>query len=183
MAFLMSALGSGIAFGQATDPLMFLASPYQFEFLLGCRVALLAAQRWHLATTLRNDRIVVAALLGVGAVLLLLPFPFSLVYRFLLLFVLASLILLSAVRDLEGLPGLSVFAWVGGISYSLYLIHNPLQSLAIRLAVHFALPELAAGVLLVLVPLLAAIVYFQIVETWSLRLMNRGAAYLNPYSV
>jgi peptidoglycan/LPS O-acetylase OafA/YrhL len=182
-ALLMYSVGAGIAFGKATDPLMLLASPYQFEFLLGCGVALLAAQRWHLATTLRSHRFVVSALLGAGALLLLFPFPFSLVYRFLLLLVLAALILLSTVRDFEGLPGLSVFAWVGGISYSLYLIHNPLQSLAIRLAVHFALPELAASVLLVLVPLLAAIVYFQIVETWSLRLMNRGAAYLNPYSV
>jgi hypothetical protein len=177
---LMYAVGAGIAFGQATDPLMLLASPYQFEFLLGCGVALLAAQRWHLATTLRSHRFVVSALLGAGALLLLFPFPFSLVYRFLLLLVLAALILLSTVRDFEGLPGLRAFAWVGGISYSLYLIHNPIQSLAIRLAVRLALPELMAVVLLVLVPLVAATVYFKTVESWSLSLMHRSAEFFKP---
>ena len=37
-----------------------------------------------------------------------------------------------------------------------------------------SLPEAAAALLLVLLPLLAAVLYFRSVEAWSLRLMQRA---------
>jgi peptidoglycan/LPS O-acetylase OafA/YrhL len=66
-------------------------------------------------------------------------------------------------------------ASVGVVSFSLYLLHNPIHSLAIRLAVRIAMPEAAAALLLVLLPLLVAVLYFRSVEAWSLRLMQRAA--------
>ncbi len=88
---------------------------------------------------------------------------------------LSVLILLSGVIDVQ-FPGLRALAWVGGISYSLYLIHNPLQSLVIRLALRLGQTEAIAALLLVLVPLLAAVFYFRTFETWSLQLIQRASA-------
>lgn len=90
--------------------------------------------------------------------------------------VLAALITFSAVRDFQRLPGLLVIAWVGGISYGLHLLHNPIQLLAVRLAVPLTLPESTAALLLVALPILAAVAYFQTIEAWSLRLMQRVMA-------
>jgi peptidoglycan/LPS O-acetylase OafA/YrhL len=84
-----------------------------------------------------------------------------------------SPILLSNVREVQ-FPGLRALAWVGSISYSLYLIHNPLQSLVIRLALHLGQPEVVAALLLLLVPILAAVGYFHTLESWSLELMQRA---------
>ncbi len=67
---------------------------------------------------------------------------------------------------------------MGGISYSLYLIHNPLQSLVIRLSLRLGQTEAVAALLLVLVPLLAAVFYFRTFETWSLQLIQRASARL-----
>ena len=65
---------------------------------------------------------------------------------------LAVLIALSTVRDFH-FPGLHCLAGVGAISYSHYLIHIPLQSLVVLLALGFDQPEAVAGALLVLIPL------------------------------
>ena len=73
----------------------------------------------------------------------------------------ALLILLSSVRDFDRLPDVRTMASVGVISYSLYLLHNPIQSL-------------------VLLPLLLAVLYFRCVEAWSLRLMQRAVHCLAP---
>jgi peptidoglycan/LPS O-acetylase OafA/YrhL len=86
------------------------------------------------------------------------------------------LTLLSSESDFKSVLGVARLAQVGIISYSLYLLHNPIQSLAVRFAVRFNLPEFAAALLLVSVPLLAAIVYCQTVEAWSLRQMKQVSA-------
>lgn len=113
-------------------------------------------------------------LLLIALVLLLLPLQTTLTYRFGLLLVLSALILFSSLRDFDQLPALRTLAGVGAISFSLYLLHSPIQSLAIRLAVFLSLPEATAALLLVLLPLLAAVLYFRSVESWSLRLMQRA---------
>ncbi|QNI95405.1 hypothetical protein SynA15127_02342 [Synechococcus sp. A15-127] len=43
-----------------------------------------------------------------------------------------------------------------------------------------SLPEAAAALLLVLLALLAAVLYFRSVEVWSLRLMQHAAQRLKP---
>jgi hypothetical protein len=48
----------------------------------------------------------------------------------------------------------------------------------VRLALRRNQPEAVAGALLVLNPLLAAVVYFRTVESWSLQVMQRVAARL-----
>ena len=165
------------AFAKATSPLTLLASPYQWEFLLGCGVAVLTGFRLPWLVALRRQRPVIAALVLLAAVLLFWPFPATLLFRLALLLVLAMLILLSSVRDLQ-FPGLRSFAWVGAISYSLYLIHTPLQSLVVRVALRLNQSEAMAAALLVLIPLLAAVVYYRTLESWSLQLMQRAAARL-----
>jgi hypothetical protein len=67
---------------------------------------------------LRRQRPVIASLVLLAAVLLFWPFPATLLFRMVLLLVLAMLIVLSCVRDLL-FPGLSSLAWVGAISCSL----------------------------------------------------------------
>ena len=145
-----------VEFGQATTPLTLLANPYQWEFLLGCGVAVLAGSHLPWPASLRRRGFFLVGLL---------------------LLVLSVLILLSSMIAVQ-FPGLRALAWVGGISYSLYLIHNPLQSLVIRLALRLGQTEAVAALLLVLVPLLAAVFYFRTFETWSLQLIQRTSARL-----
>lgn len=173
-------MGVSPGFAQATSPATLLANPYQLEFLLGCAVALLAAERWPQMAVLRSSVPLQLGLLLIVLVLLLLPLQITLVYRFGLLLVLSALILFSSVRDFDQLPALRTMAGVGVVSFSLYLLHNPIQSLAIRLAVRLSLPEAAAALLLVLLPLLVAVLCFRSVEAWSLRLMQRAAQRLQP---
>jgi exopolysaccharide production protein ExoZ len=175
LAVVLPLSGVSVGFGQATSLATPLASPYQLEFLLGCAVAVLAAQRWPEFAALRNNGPLQWLLLMFALVLLLFPLPATLAYRLGLLLVLSALILLSSVRNFDRLPGVRTMASVGVVSFSLYLLHNPIQSLAIRLAVRLALPEAAAALLLVLLPLLVAVLYFRSVEAWSLRLMQRAA--------
>ena len=66
-------------------------------------------------------------LLMFALVLMLLPLSATLAYCLGLLLVLSALILLSSVRDFDRLPGVRTMAQVGVISYSLYLLHNPIQ--------------------------------------------------------
>ena len=94
-----------------------------------------------------------------------------------LLLVLALLILLSSVRDLQ-FPGLRSIAWVGTISYRFYLIYNPLQSLVVRVALRLNQSEAVAAALLVLIPLLAAVAFYRTIESWSVLLMQRAASRL-----
>lgn len=170
-----------LEFGQATTPLTLLANPYQWEFLLGCAVAVLAGSHLPWLATCRRRGVFLVGLLLLAGLLLLWPFAVTFTYRLALLLVLSVLILLSSVIDIE-FPGLRALAWVGGISYSLYLIHNPLQSLVIRLALRLGQTEAVAALLLVLVPLLAAVFYYRTFETWSLQLIQRASLRLQPTS-
>ena len=174
LAVVLPLSGVSVGFGQATSLATLLASPYQLEFLLGCAVAVLWLC-WPEFAALRNNGPLQWLLLMFALVLLLFPLPATLAYRLGLLLVLSALILLSSVRNFDRLPGVRTMASVGVVSFSLYLLHNPIQSLAIRLAVRLALPEAAAALLLVLLPLLVAVLYFRSVEAWSLRLMQRAA--------
>lgn len=182
LALLRVAATRSVDFGEATSPVTLLASPYQWEFLLGCGVAVLAGRRQPWLLSLRRQGPLLTGLLLIAGVLLFWPFAATPLYRFWLLLVLALLVLLSSVRDLQ-FPGLRVLAWVGGISFSLYLIHNPLQSLTIRLALRLGQPEALAAVLLVLIPLLVAAGYFRTLETWSLQLMQRAATRVQTSSL
>lgn len=175
LALLQSLFTGSVAFTQASSPLSLLASPYQWEFLLGCGVAVLTGYRWPWLVALRRQRPLLAALGLLAGVLLFWPFSDTLLPRLLHLLVLATLILLSSVRDFQ-VPGLRPLAGVGVISYSLYLIHNPLQSLVVRLALRLQQPEAVAAALLALIPLLAAVVYFRTFESWSLHVMQRAAS-------
>jgi peptidoglycan/LPS O-acetylase OafA/YrhL len=76
----------------------------------------------------------------------------------------------SSVRDhfLDALRGIAALLVLAN------LIHNPLQSLVIRLALHLGQPEVVAALLLLLVPILAAVGYFHTLESWSLQLMQRA---------
>lgn len=177
LALLRVAALRSVEFGQATTPLTLLANPYQWEFLLGCAVAVLT--RYHLPwlASFRRRGFFLVSLLLLAGLLLLWPFAVTFTYRLALLLVLSVLILLSSVIDVQ-FPGVRTLAWVGGISYSLYLIHNPLQSLVIRLALRMGQTEAVAALLLVLVPVLAAVFYFRTFETWSLQLIQRASARL-----
>jgi len=125
---------------------------------LGCGVAVLVGLPLPSLIALRGHRLFLACLLLLAGGLLLWPFQAPLVYRLVLLFVLALLILLSNVREVQ-FPGQRAHAWVGSISYSLYLIHNPLQSLVISLALRLGQPEVVAALLLSLVLIMAAVGY------------------------
>lgn len=177
--FRCASIGS-VNFAEATSPFMLLASPYQWEFLLGSSVAVLTSRPLPWLAALQSSRFLKIGLLLLAGVLLLWPFASTFSYRVLLLLVLAILILLSAEGAVQ-FPGLRPLAWLGGISYSLYLVHNPLQSLVIRVALRLEQPEGVAAVLLVLVPLFGAFAYFRIVERWSLSLMQRAALALQGH--
>jgi peptidoglycan/LPS O-acetylase OafA/YrhL len=124
-AVVLLLMGVSPGFAPATSLATLLASPYQLEFLLGCAVALLAAQRWPQMAVLRSSVPLQFGLLLIALVLLLLPLQTTLVYRFVLLLVLSALILFSSVRDFDQLPALRSMAGVGVVSFSLYLLHNP----------------------------------------------------------
>ena len=96
-----------------------------------------------------------------------------------LLLVLALLTLLSSVRDFQ-FAGLRCLAGVGVFSYSLYLIHGPVPSILVRLALLFHQPEAVAVAFLVSIPPLAAVAYFRTMESWSLRLTQRAVQRLAP---
>lgn len=181
LALLRVAAARSVDFGQATSLLTLLDSPFQWEFLLGCGVAVLAGRHQPWLASIRRHAFLMTPLLLLAGLLLLWPFPATLAYRLALLLMLALLILLSIVRDIQ-FPGLRPLAWVGGISYSLYLIHTPLQSLVIRLAMILRQPEEVAALLLVLLPLLAAMAYFRTFESWSLQLMQRATERLQRAS-
>ena len=168
-----------VEFGKATTLFTLLANPYQWEFLLGCAVAVLA--RSHLAwlASFRRRGFFLVGLLLLAGFLLFWPFAVTFTYRLALLLVLSVLILLSNEIDIQ-FPGLRALSWVGVISYSLYLIHNPMQSLVIRLALRLGQSEAVAALLLVLVPLLAAVFYFRTFETWSLQLIQRVSPRCRP---
>ena len=125
-----------------------------------------------------NDDLITASFF-LTSVLLVAPFPPTLLYPLALLLLLALLIIFSSLRDLQ-FPVLHALAWVGGIYCSLYLIHTPVHSLAIRLSVWLGQPRAVAACLLTLVPLLAALAYNRTIETWLLRLMQRAAQRLQP---
>jgi hypothetical protein len=175
-ALLFTAAGASVDFGQATNFITLLASPYQWEFLLGSCVAVLAGHRSRRIAVLRRQVLLQAGLLALAAVLLLVPLPLTVAYRAVLLLALAALILFSAERDYQRPPGLRAIAWLGTVSYSLYLLHNPVQSLVIRLAVRLGLPEFSAALLLAIVPILTAWAYFATVESWSLWVMQKATA-------
>ena len=177
LALLRVAASRSVEFGQATTPLTLLANPYQWEFLLGCAVAVLAGCHLPWLISFRRRGFFLVSLLLLAGLLLTWPFAVTFTYRLSLLVVLSVLILLSSVIDVQ-FPGSCALAWVGGISYSLYLIHNPLQSLVIRLALRLGQTEAVAALLLVLVPLLSAVFYFRTFETWSLQLIQRASARL-----
>lgn len=164
-------------FTQATIPHTLLASPYQWEFLIGCGVSALAGYRLPGLLALRSQSPVLVALVLLAAVLLLWPFPATPVFRLVLLVVLGLLILLSSMSDIQ-FPGLRCLAGVGAISFSPYLTHNPLESLLVRLALRFHQPEAVAAALLVLIPLLASVAYFRTFESWSLNVMQCAASWL-----
>lgn len=172
LALLRVATMGSVEFGKATTLFTLLANPYQWEFLLGCATAVLAGLHLPWLASFRRRGFFLVGLLLLAAFLLFWPFAVTFIYRLALLLVLSVLILLSNEIDIQ-FPGLLALSWVGGISYSLYLIHNPMQSLVIRVALLLGQPEAVAAFLLVLIPLLAAVFYFRTFETWSLQLIQR----------
>ena len=78
LALLRVAASRSVEFGQATTPLILLANPYQWEFLLGCAVAVLAGCHlpW-LASFRRRGFFLVSLLLLAG---LLLTWPFAVTF-------------------------------------------------------------------------------------------------------
>ncbi len=175
LALLRVAALRSVEFGQATTPLTLLANPYQWEFLLGCAVAVLAGYHLPWLASFRRRGFFLVSLLLLAGLLLLWPFAVTFTYRLALLLVLSVLILLSSVIDVK-FPGVRALAWVGTVSYSLYLLHNPVQSLVIRLAVRLGLQEFSAALLLIIVPILTAWAYFATVESWSLWVMQKATA-------
>jgi peptidoglycan/LPS O-acetylase OafA/YrhL len=177
LALLRALVMRSVEFSQATTQFTLLTNPYQWEFLLGCAVAILAGLRLPWQGSFRRCEFFLIGLLLLAGFLLFWPFALTLTYRLALLLVLSVLILLSSMIDVQ-FPGLRALASVGCISYSLYLIHTPLQSLVIRLALRLDQTEAVAALLLVIVPLLAAVFYFRTFESWSLQLIQRTSARL-----
>lgn len=113
LALLRVAALRSIEFGQATTHLTLLAYLYQWEFLLGCAVAVLNGLHMPWSAAFRRRWLFLVGFLLFAGVLLLWLWPFAVtfIYRFVLLLVLSVLILLSSVTDIK----IPVFrAFLGG---------------------------------------------------------------------
>ena len=85
-------------------------------------------------------------------------------------------ILLPALCSYEREGSLSVPKWLiygGSISYSLYLVHNPLISALSRIFEKYELPWMAALLLCYVISLASGIFWFKIWETPALHLVKR----------
>lgn len=55
--------------------------------------------------------------------------------------------------------------WLGGISYSVYLTHNPVMVVTKQLALRVGLPVFVAGALRLTVPIIVAYIFYRVVES------------------
>ena len=86
------------------------------------------------------------------------------------LFGLAFFVLLNAtIRHTWSGPLFRALTWIGGISYSVYLTHIPVMILVKQVALRAHLPLLLVGALRLVAPLVAAYVFYRIVESRFLR--------------
>ena len=104
----------------------FLTSPYNIEFLAG------VCAGWLFKNRVTNGRIL-WTLLIVSALALITTGQYVLAQRMALGVGFASILLLSIGTRLDRIAPANFFMIVGNASYSIYLIHNPIISLALRL--------------------------------------------------
>ncbi len=158
-----------------------LFSPYILEFLLGTLLALVAKGRWRP----RRAPLVAVFLIGLTGFLFLKlgehqPFPFS--QNLVFSVAVAALVLLTVLHWHRAIDPRSLWMLLGNSSYSLYLLHNPLQSALTRLVPRDAS---TATLLLSFVAVIALIgclsyAYYWVVEKRLLSLLKQRLLPTNP---
>ena len=163
--------------GGTSNPWELLSSPYNLEFFAGCVLAFAVFQASQNAESKHLSGFPLGtwfpkALYFAAIILMLMPFQNGVVYRFLLLSLVALTISPLASASISRLRICNILAALGLFSYSLYLVHNPLQSLLVRMSVWLGLPSLFSAVALVFIPVACAFVYYISVESKSLELIK-----------
>jgi exopolysaccharide production protein ExoZ len=126
----------------------FIFSTYNIEFILGYVICKLSFDRKY-----TSDFIVFALMIFSGGSFLFMKFYSIEFFYFstnLVFSVFASLLIYYSVHRLGNVKQIAFFLMVGNISYSLYLVHNPLQGLVVRFS-PFLYNELISAVYLILV--------------------------------
>jgi peptidoglycan/LPS O-acetylase OafA/YrhL len=117
-----------------------------------------------------RDRTAIAPLAVVAAVTLSLS---PTLFNFIGIGTAAGLLVLQKAGQLEQGLGWRPLQLLGTISYSLYLIHNPVTGAAFFLLAYLGVPQLAAFVLTVAVCIVAAWLFWLLIEAPSIKLARR----------
>ena len=175
MAGLVAILcGRPIEFNKATDFAELFLSPYQWEFLIGCISAWAGQALISQFSALRNEKRILSTIFILAVAIVIFPFDLNLRYRIILMVFLGTLLALSSVRDFSfARKRLRLITVAGTFSYSLYLVHVPVQSVIVRLSLLLKLPVELLLVILIAVPVICSIEYFYLIERHSLALMKQ----------
>jgi peptidoglycan/LPS O-acetylase OafA/YrhL len=122
--------------------------PYNLEFVFGYLICKLSFDRKY-----SFNLIFVVIMAIAGALFLFMRFYSIEIFYFssnLVFSIFASLLIYYSVHRLDHIRPVALFLMVGNISYSLYLVHNPLQGIMVRL-LPFLYNELVSAVYLLLV--------------------------------
>ena len=171
--------GRTLEFNRASSFVELMLSPYQWEFLIGCIWAWIGQAFIADLSALRERKIIILTICIITMTLILFPFNITLAYRILLLLFLGMLFALSSVRDFDFVrKTLNLIVVTGSFSYSLYLIHAPIQSIIVRLSLFLNIPLVFVILALTAIPIIISIAYFNSFERLSLRLMKKMDTYL-----
>jgi peptidoglycan/LPS O-acetylase OafA/YrhL len=163
-----------------------LVSAYNLEFFMGCILAYVSFRLFSMPSSgpesgsgclfqQRMPQIIYLAAVS----FMLMPLTPNFLYRLFLLTLVGFTILPPFTNSISKLGFSKLLATLGLFSYSLYLVHNPVQSLLVRASIRLGLPPLASALILVFLPVIFAMSYYSLLESKSIYLIKKTNLNLN----
>ena len=173
IAIVYAAVTGRFVFGGTSSPWTVLSSAWNLEFFAGCALAFAVSKLSGGDSS--NETIIQPVSQGLSRFVFLaavaimcIPASTTFVYRAGLLALVALTISPLASASISRFAICRALAALGLFSYSLYLVHNPLQSLLVRISVTLGLSSVASALILIVLPIAFAALYYSVIESKSL---------------